>query len=80
MPTHLVTSRRKIANSQNPQAVEKVTRIDAKRRAKILEAENITVPGADAVTFEPVPDFDEVTAVLAVLSINVSQITSNCIF
>jgi hypothetical protein len=80
MPAHLVTPRRQIANPQNLQSVEQVRRIDAERRAKILEAENIAAAGAGAVAFEPAPDLDEVTSVLAVLSVYVSQVASNRVF
>jgi hypothetical protein len=80
MPAHLVTSRRQVVDRQNPQAVEQVTGFDAKRGAKIFEAENIAAADAGAGAFEPVPDLDKLAAALAVLRIRVPQVASNRIF
>ena len=80
MPAHLVTPRRKVVDRQDPQAVEQVTRFDAKRRAKIFEAENIAAADAGAGAFEPIPDLDKLAAALALLGIRVSQVASNRIF
>jgi hypothetical protein len=79
MAAHLVTSRRQVADGQDLQACEQVLRLDAERRAKILEAENI---GADAGpgAFEPVPHFDKLAAPFAASYLRVSQVASNRIF
>jgi hypothetical protein len=80
MPAHLVTSRRKVVDRQNPQAVQQVRRFDPKRRAEILEAENISTAGACPGAFEPVPDLDKLASALAVLNLRVPQVASNRIF
>src|ERR1700678_2344712 len=80
MPAHLIAPRRQIAKRQNPQAVEQITRLDAERRAKILEAENIRAPVGAPAAFEPVLDLDEVAAALAVFRLQVTQVASNRVF
>ena len=80
MPAHLVTPRWKIADSQDLQAVEQDPRIDAERRAKVFEAENISASGASHAAFEPGSYLDELPAVLTVFRVDVSQVASNCVF
>jgi len=81
MAAQLVTPRGQIADRQNPQARQQAPRLDAKRRAKIVEAENIRLPGkCTAAGFEPVSDLDEVAAALAVFRVHVSQVASNRVF
>src|SRR5271170_1007159 len=77
MPAHLVPARRQIADGQKAQALEQVARLDAERRAKIVEAENICAPGAG---FEPVSDLDEVAVALPVFRVHAAQVTSNRVF
>ena len=80
MAAHLVTARWKIANSQDLQAVEQDPRIDAERRAKVFEAENISASGASHAAFEPGSDLDELAAALSVFRLDVSQVASNRVF
>jgi len=80
MPSHLVTPRRKVADSQDLQAREQDLRLDAERRAKIIEAENITGAGAGPDSFEPTPDFDKLAAPFSAFYLRVSQVASNRIF
>jgi hypothetical protein len=79
MPAHLVTPRRKVADGQDLQAREQDLRLDAERRTKILEAENIAAD-AGPYAFEPVPDLDKFAAPFAVFYLRVSQVASNRIF
>jgi hypothetical protein len=80
MPPHLVATRRQIADRQNPQAVDQSSRLDAERRAKILEAEDIAATDAGPAAFEPVPDLVEFAAPLAVFRVDVAQVASNGVF
>jgi hypothetical protein len=82
MAAHLVTPRRQIGNCQNPQARKQLTRLEAKRVAEIVEAENIRAPGAGriAANSKPVSDLGEVAAALAVFRVHVSQVASNRVF
>jgi len=82
MAAHLVTPRRQIGNGDNPQARKQATRLDAKRIAKIVEAENIRASGGGRTVpgFEPVSDLDEGAAALAVFRVHVSQVASNRVF
>ncbi|MFZ0245046.1 hypothetical protein [Candidatus Binatus sp.] len=79
MAAHLATPRRQLGNGENPQARKQATRLDAKRIAKIVEAENIGASGGGrtAAGFEPVSDLDEGAAALAVFRVHVSQVASN---
>ncbi|MGB3549205.1 MAG: hypothetical protein WA993_00840 [Candidatus Binatus sp.] len=82
MAAHLVTPRRQIVNCQDAQALKQATRLDAKRCAKIVEAEDIRAPGGGriAARAEPVPGLDEVAAALTVFRVHISQVASNRIF
>ena len=82
MAAHLVTPRRQIGNCENPQARKHATRLDTKRGAKIVEAENIRASGGGrtAPGFEPVSDLDEVATALAVFRVHVSQVAPNRVF
>jgi hypothetical protein len=82
MAAHLVTPRRQIVDCQNPQARKQATWLDAKRGAKIVEAEDIRAPdgGRIAAGSEPILGRDEVAAALAVFRVHVSQVASNRVF
>ena len=80
MSAHLVTPRWKVSDSQDLQAREQDPRIDAKGRAQVFEAENISASGASRAAFEPGSDLDELAAAFTVLRVEVSQVASNRVF
>jgi hypothetical protein len=77
MPAHLVAARRQIANGQGAQALKQTTRLDAKRRAKMVKAENICAPSAG---FKPISDLDEVRVAFPVFRVHAAEVASNRVF